>query len=67
MSDARPIITAPEYATALGVSLKTVQSWLRDDLLPGAYKSPQTERGTWLIPAGCPAPVRNPVGRPRRA
>ena len=41
-------LTAAQYATAIGMSLRNVKRWLEDGELPGAFKD---ERGWWMIPA----------------
>lgn len=44
----KPLLTASQYADAVGASERTVKRWLAADEIPGAQRDPS---GRWLIPA----------------
>lgn len=57
------IITAAEFAELHNVKPATLRRWLDAGEIPGAYKSPNTERGVWLLPASAALPELS-RGRP---
>ena len=52
------VIPLAEWRARVGASAQVASRWARDGRLPGAYKSPDTDKGLWLLPEDTQRPGR---------